>query len=354
MMNKSWWAAGFHLDGNHYGGNDPVYVIAEIGTNHTASLERAKKLVSACAEAGADAVKFQSWTVAGLQNMIEVNGEQATAAVISVLEKYQLPEDWHAELMTHCRAKGVDFLSTPFDLGRARLLRDLGVGALKIASGDLTYDELLEEVGGYGLPLLLSTGMANLGEIEHALTCLDDVGRPGDRVLLHCVAAYPPDPGDANLLAIRTLRETFGLPVGISDHFPGREMVLAAVALGAVVVEKHVTFSRQDGAPDSPFALEVPEFRDMVVAVRALEQSLGDGRKRCMPSEMGGLLGGRRSLFAARDLVPGECLTRDAVAVVRPNVAELKPQHLNEVLGCRLAQIVPRGTPLRWHHFKAG
>jgi N,N'-diacetyllegionaminate synthase len=335
----------------HVGDGFPTYIIAEIGTNHGASLERAKELISACAKAGADAVKFQSWETSKFQNSKDVtpDGSLSDSCARPILEKYELPEDWHWRLAEQCQREGVHFLSTPFDVARARLLRSLNVPAIKIASGDLTYDELLLEVASYQVPVFLSTGMADMVEIRRALDRLNQNAHP-DLVLLHCVAAYPPDLKDANLLAIRTLKETFQIPVGISDHLTRKDMSVAAVALGACVIEKHVTFSRLDPTPDSFFALEMDEFQQMIQSVRDLELALGDGEKRCMPSETEGRINGRRSLYATRDLEVGQLLAREDVAIVRPNIGELQPQDLSRVLGRRVRVAVPSGTPLRWEH----
>lgn len=352
-MNRNHWSGNFQIKGRLYGGSHSAYIIAEIGSNHAGQLKRAKEFIVACAQAGANAVKFQSWSAPKIQNIKDVgaDGSLQDAKAIPILTKYEVPDEWHGELAGFCQEQGVDFLSTPFDLDKARLLRSIQVPAIKIASGDLTYDQLLKEVGQYDLPILLSTGMANLGEIERALELLEQSDQR-DIVLLHCTAAYPPDLKDANLLTIRTLRDTFDLPVGISDHFPGHDTILAAIALGASVVEKHVTFSRADGHPDSPFALEIPEFQAMVASIRSLEIALGNGKKCCMPSELGGQIGGRRCLFAARDLVVGQTLTLEDVAVVRPNIGELKPHHLDQVLGSRIKETIPAGTPLKWDYLE--
>lgn len=341
------------IGGQVYGADKATYIIAEVGSNFDGDLSLARDYVRACADAGVNAVKFQSWQSHKLQNQMEVtdSGELQPSRLLPILDKYALPVPWHRELRDYAKSLGVDFLSTPFDLERARLLRQLELPLIKIASGDLTYDQLLKEVGGYGLPLLLSTGMASLEEIEHALACVGDQGRK-DIVLLHCVAAYPPEIKDANLLALRTLADRFALPVGISDHYPGHDTVLAAVALGAVMVEKHVTFSREAATPDSPFALEMDELAAMVVAVRRLEQALGDGRKVCRSSEQAGLVGGRRSLFAACDLKAGDRVSAVDIAVVRPNIAELKPQDLDRLVGMRIRQDIPLGTPLKWQFFE--
>jgi sialic acid synthase SpsE len=327
-------------------GDHEIYIIAEVGSNHGSCLETALAYIDACSACGVDAVKFQSWRALCLQNAMDVadDGTLTPSKVIPVLERLELPDDWHPRLADHCRARGVDFLSTPFDVGRARMLADLGVAAIKVSSSDLTYDELVAEVGGYGIPVLLSTGMANLEEVGHALSILGP--DRNDVVLMQCTAAYPPRIEDANLRAITTLRETFGTPVGISDHYPGHDTVVAAVALGATVVEKHVTMSRDAGTPDAPFAIEIDELRELVGAVRNVERALGTGEKICQESERGGLRGGRRGLYAACDLRAGEVISRDSVAVVRPNVGQLQPRDLDRIIGAYVMRDIPAGTPL--------
>ena len=342
--------SGFDLAGRWYGGGGPVYLVAEIGSNHGGSLAKARELVTACAAAGADAVKFQSWRTEGLQNPFELgaDGRLVESRAWPILKQYELPDEWHHTLADDCRVLGLDFLSTPFDPDRARLLRSLGCPAVKIASGDLTYTELLVEVGSYGLPVLLSTGMSTLAEVEAALNWLDPEGT-GQIVLLHCVAAYPPDPAEANLRALTTLAQVFGRPVGLSDHYPGHSLALAAVALGACVIEKHVIDSRQAGTPDAPHSLEVSEFQHLVEEVRQLEAALGDGIKRPMPSETGGRVEGRRCIYAAKDLPAGRVLEREDLWVVRPNAGgAIPPKGLTEIIGWRTKRFVPRGMLIHW------
>jgi N,N'-diacetyllegionaminate synthase len=320
-----------------------TYIIAEIGSNHDGRLDKALSFVDACAQAGVNAVKFQTWDPPKLH-------DPTNAEVMAILERYRLPFAWHPELRDRCALRGVDFLSTPFDVESARFLRDLGVPAMKISSSDLVYDELVAEIGSYGLPVILSTGMANLQEIAHAL---DLLGRDRDDiVLLQCTAAYPPEIADANLRALTTLRNTFGKSVGLSDHYPGHHTVIAGVALGASVIEKHVTMSRSAGTPDAPFALEMDELAALVDAVRVVELALGDGVKVCKDSEREGLRGGRRGVFAARDLSAGETLSREAVAVVRPGISELKPGDLAAILEKRVTCDIPAGTALGWQHIE--
>lgn len=323
-----------------------VYIVAEVGSNHGGSLNQAFEYIDACADAGVDAVKFQSWNPMTLQNSLDFDsaGVARPSKVIPILNKYQLPAEWHQPLFDRCNLRGVDFLSTPFDIDRARLLRELGVRYMKVSSSDLTYDELLLELGSYGIPILLSTGMANTGEIAQALELL---GHPSTEVtLLQCTAAYPPEIEDANLLAIQTMRNQFGLDTGLSDHYPGWEMAVAAVALGACVIEKHVTHSRSAATPDAPFAIEFDELTQLVRAIRLIERSMGDGVKICRESEVAGLRGGRRGLFAAEDICSGDLITRSMIAVVRPNVGQLQPRDLSIVVGAKSARAVRKGYPI--------
>lgn len=323
---------------------DAVYVIAEVGSNHAGDLQQALRYIDACADAGADAIKFQSWTASEILNRIDPVSNEPHPA-FSVLEQYQLPLSWYPQLKQHCIHSNIDFLSTPFDIDSARVLRDTGVPAIKIASGDLTYNQLLKEVGSYQLPILLSTGMANLVEIELALQELGKAARQST-ILLHCVGAYPPDIRDANLRAITTLADTFKLPVGLSDHYPDDTTALAAIALGARVIEKHVTFSRTSGTPDSPFALEVDEFKTMVDHIRQLQQALGDGLKQCRPSEAGGIVGGRRSLYWKVDLEEGEHINEQHLAVLRPNSGDFQPIDVNRLIGRKLVRAVSAHRPV--------
>ena len=323
-----------------------VYIIAEVGSNHGGSLSRAFEYIDACAEAGVDAVKFQSWNPTTLQNSLDFDstGASGPSSVIPILNKYQLPVEWHQPLFDRCNRRAVEFLSTPFDIDHARLLRALGVRYIKVSSSDLTYDELLLELGSYGIPILLSTGMANTSEIARAIELL---GHPRAEItLLQCTAAYPPEIDDANLLTIQTMRDQFGLDTGLSDHYPGWETAVAAVALGACVIEKHVTHSRSAATPDAPFALEFDELTQLVRAVRLTERSIGDGVKVCRDSEAGGLRGGRRGLFAAEDIRSGDLITRSMIAVVRPNLGQLQPRDLSIVVGAKSARAVRKGHPI--------
>ena len=326
--------------------NSGVYVIAEIGSNFGGDLELAKKYIREFSEAGADAIKFQSWETEKLYGPA-CGSNAGEDDVVRILRKYELKDEWHEPLMKYCAVHNVDFLSTPFSIEKARLLRDLGVKAIKIASGDLTYTQLLKEVSTFEMPIILSTGMASMEEIQKAIDVLGE-SRQGF-TLLHCVGAYPPDLADANVRCIPTLKSTFECKVGFSDHYPGHATALAAVALGAAVVEKHVTFSRDAGHPDSPFALELDEFREMVSQIRLLETALGSSEKACRESELSGRIGGRRSLYWVRDIGAGERITEADVSPLRPADGDYLPEHLDELVGLSISKAIKAGTPVLYY-----
>lgn len=333
---------------------EAVYFIGEIGTNHGNDVAQTERLVRACAAAGVDAVKFQSWKVDEFQNRWnqgEDGAWRAHSPAYEVLSRYELSDELHHSMRDLCRELEIDFLSTPFDSERANFLAGLGLPALKISSSDLVYPELLGTVAGLDLPILLSTGMATIEEIREAVSVLGPNRK--DLALLHCVAGYPPDLDDANLKAISTLAAEFGCAVGWSDHYLSDEFAVAAVALGATVVEKHVTLSRANDDPDSPFAMEPAEVEVMLGRLRTIFRALGDGVKRCMPSEEGGLVHGRRGVFAGTDLAAGATLTRRDLKLVRPALGDFGAARVADVVGRVLALDVPEGTAILEEHLQA-
>jgi N,N'-diacetyllegionaminate synthase len=332
------------------GDDSPTFVIAEIGSNHDGQLERALALIDLAAEAGADAVKFQSFRAAKLiARRWPENGGWKTAEAFPVLERLQVPCDWHPALRDRAQARGIVFLSAPFDEERASLLASLGVPAIKIASGDLTHTPLLRRVGGFGRPVLLSTGCATPDEIDAALAALAEGAGSRDRmppvVLLHCVSLYPLKPGDANLRVLPAMRKQHGCLVGWSDHSPGHTLAVGAVALGACVIEKHFTDDRGRRGPDHGFAMEPQDFRAMVTALREIEAGLGDGAKRPRPDEVAERTWARRSVFAARALAAGAMLGPNDLKIVRPAVG-LAPSALADLVGRRLARPLVEDQPL--------
>jgi len=260
-----------------------VRIIAEIGSNYDNDLEKAKLYIRAISECGADAVKFQTIRKDKLiAPKVQIDGIWQDNPVFLNFSNLELPDEWHHILNKTADEYEIEFISTPFYLEAVDLLESVGVLTYKIASGDITFTPLLEKIGGTGKQVILSTGASSLHEIEQALDILRQSGT-SDIILLHTVSNYPPKWHEINLRAIPTLSNSFGLPVGISDHSPGSTVPIAAVALGAVVIEKHVTFDRLLPGPDHPFAMAVDEFGDMIQQIRSLEQAMGTGKK--IPTE---------------------------------------------------------------------
>jgi N-acetylneuraminate synthase len=318
-------------------------LIAEVGVNHDGDLGTALELVDAACDAGAGAVKFQTFDTSQLVTSVadlaayqrERGGEIENQH--ELLAPLELGADEFETISRRCAERGVMFLSTPFDLQSAALLERLGVPAFKVGSGELTNLPFLSGLAAYGLPLLLSTGMATLKEVGEAVAVISAQGAP--LVLLHCVSSYPAPPEDANLRALDALRDAFGVPVGYSDHCMGFDVSLAAVARDACVLERHLTLDRRRTGPDHAMSLEPDELAELVRRVRALEVSLGTGEKRPQPSELDTLVAARRSIVAARALEAGETLTLDVLAIKRPG-GGLSPGRLDEVVGRRLVRAV--------------
>jgi N,N'-diacetyllegionaminate synthase len=338
------------IAGRELGPGSPCFVIAEAGVNHNGDLELARGLVDAAAVAGADAVKFQTFRAeavaapsapkAGYQ--VETTG--AHESQLDMLRRLELAADAHAELKRRAEDRGLVFLSTPFDLESVDLLDSLGVAAFKVGSGELTNLPLLAEIGRRGRPVILSTGGADLAEVEAAVAALGQAGAP-DVIVLHCVSAYPAAAEDVNLLAMRTLAERLGVAVGFSDHTVGDEVALAAVALGACILEKHFTLDRSLPGPDHGASLEPGELEALVRRVRRVEAALGDGVKRPSEGERANADAVRRSLAAARDLRAGTVLEERMLEALRPGTG-IAPSRLAEVVGRRLRRDRARGELL--------
>lgn len=326
------------------GAGERVFVIAEAGVNHNSDAGLARRLIDAAAGAGADAVKFQTFDPALLvtRSARMASYQRANLGVdrgqAEMLAGLRLDERELPGLKAHAEAAGLVFLSSPFDLGSARLLRDLGVPALKIGSGELTNHPFLAGLAGLGLPLLLSTGMATLDECEDAAAVVRGNGNP-PVAWLHCVSAYPAPESSTNLLAMDSLRAALGGPVGLSDHTPGVAVAVAAVARGARVIEKHLTLDRTLPGPDHAASLETPAFASMVEQIRLVESAMGDGIKAPAPCEFDTIRAARRSLVATRDLPAGHVLTPGDLTTKRPATG-LPPVMLGRVVGRRLVRAV--------------
>ena len=331
------------------GHGHPAYVIAEIGVNHDGSLERALTLVDEAAHAGADAVKFQTFDPAALAvgsaplADYQQAGTSGVSTQLEMLTALALSASDFRVLATRCSELGVDFLSTPFDEPSAELLIGLGVPALKIGSGELTNTPFLAHCGALGVPVLLSTGMATELEIDAALTAVRRSGNDAV-VLLHCVSSYPTPVSEANLLAIVTLRERFGVPVGYSDHCLGLDVSLAAIALGSTVLERHITLDRELLGPDHAISLLPSELRELIDRARAIESALGDGIKAPREVEANTRQVARRSLVAARDLEPGHVVALADIAAKRP-AGGLTPARRDDLVGATLTRGIRADEP---------
>lgn len=339
--------------GNRYIGRKySTFIIAEAGVNHNGDIEVAKRLIDVAVETGADAVKFQTFNVDDLvtKNAPKAKYQQETTdekeSQYKMLKKLELSKEEHLILKEYCQQKNIIFMSTPFDFSSVDLLEEIGIQAFKVGSGDLTNLPLLEYIAQKNKPIILSTGMSNLGEVEEAVNTILDTGNK-DLILLHCVSNYPTEFKDVNLRAIQTLGNAFKLPVGYSDHTPGIEIPIAAVAMGAKVIEKHFTLDKNMEGPDHKASLNPEELKEMVKSIRNVEKSLGDGIKRCMDSEKDTRKVARRSLVAKRDLKAGEVLTEDNIGIKRPGTG-IKPKYYNKITGHKINKDIYHDTLFQW------
>lgn len=334
------------------GPGQPTYVIAEMSANHNQSLDQALRIVEAAGAAGADAVKVQTYT----PDTITIDSDReyfriGTGTLWSGRTLYDLyreaytPWEWHGRLRDAAAELGMALFSSPFDHTAIDFLESLDVPAYKIASFELVDLALIRRAARTGKPMIVSTGMATLGEIDEAVQAARSGGAT-ELALLKCTSAYPAPPAEMNLRTIPHLRDAFGVPVGLSDHTHGLAAPVAAVALGACIVEKHFTLSRSDGGPDAAFSLEPDEFKAMVEAVRASEQALGSVSYTVTQREAASRVF-RRSLFVVADMAAGDRFTEETVRSIRP-AHGLPPRYLGDVLGRRAAAAIGRGTPLSW------
>lgn len=337
------------------GDGAPVYIIAEAGSNHDRDLGQAKRLIEVAAEAGADAVKFQTFQADKIVAETPTRAAYLDAilpadkTMSDLFRELELPREWHAELKAYTEACGIDFISTPFDHEAVDLLDELGVNVFKVATYELWHLPLIRDIASRGKPIICSTGMADIGEVQQAVDAVRSVGND-QLILLHCVVNYPPPFAQLNLRAIETMRQAFGVPVGWSDHTPGWLAPVVATTLGAAVIEKHYTTDRNRPGPDHRFALEPDELTAMVRAVRDAQASLGDGVKRMAEAEADLYVTARRSLFAARVIEAGSTLTDDDVAILRPGTG-IEVRELPNVIGRVARRRIERHEPLAWEMF---
>ncbi|MET3292094.1 UNVERIFIED_CONTAM: sialic acid synthase SpsE [Brevibacillus sp. OAP136] len=343
------WEHQVRIGARRVGNGSPCYIIAEAGANHNRDLAMAKALIDVAADAGCDAVKFQTYSAQTLYSKYTPTfsylGDQN---VYELIKSCELPREWQFELMTYANERKLDFLSTPFDFSAVDDLVAIGVPAIKIASFELVDLELLRYAAATGKPLILSTGMASLGEVEEALEVIRSEGNR-QLVLLHCNSLYPTPAKAVNLRTMHTLQNAFFCPVGFSDHTVGSVIATAAAALGAAVIEKHFTLSRKLPGPDhGAFALEPEELRQMVADIRAVEAAMGTGSKKRDAAEEEMALKGRRSIIAATDIIQGMVITKDMLNVKRPGTG-IPPKFLDLVVGRVAQQDIREDEPIGWH-----
>jgi N-acetylneuraminate synthase len=342
--------ARISIAGRPIGGGAPCFVIAEAGVNHNGEAALAHALIDRAAAAKADAVKFQTFKADRLtlasapKAAYQKLNEPGDESQLAMLRRLELPDGVVGELASHCQEKGILFLSSPFDEESADFLDGLGMAAFKVPSGELTNAPFLRHVASKGKPLIVSTGMADLAEVEAAVCAVRAAGAP-PLALLHCVSAYPADPADCNLRAMGALERAFGVPVGWSDHTTGIDVAIAAVALGAAIIEKHFTTDRALPGPDHAASLEPGELAALMTAVRRVESALGSGVKRPAASEADTAGVARKSLVATRDLAAGTMISAADLTARRPGTG-LPPSRQGELLGRRLKVNVSVGDLL--------
>jgi pseudaminic acid synthase len=352
-MTRTTRPAAIEIDGHRVGPGERPFVIAEVSGNHNGSLDRALEIIDAIAESGAQAVKFQTYTAdtitidaKGPQFQIRAGHELwGGRTLYDLYQEAHTPWEWHEPMFARARERGLTPFSSPFDPTAIELLESLDAPAYKIASAEVVDLPLIREVASTGKPMIISSGMATLGEIDAALSAARNGGCT-QMVLLACTASYPAAPEDARLLSIPTLQEAFGIPIGLSDHTEGIGVSVAAVALGAVALEKHVTLARADGGVDSDFSLEPQELTALVRESTAAQLAVQPPRFGPTESERD-TLALRRSLYVVADVAVGDKVTRENVRSIRP-AGGLPTSDIETVLGRTFARDVERGTPLTW------
>jgi N-acetylneuraminate synthase len=345
--------SSFKIGSRSVGDDSPPFVIAEMSGNHNQSLDQALRIVDAAAKAGAHALKLQTYTADTMTLDID-QGEffiqdpgslWAGSSLYSLYEKAHTPWEWHAPIFERARSLGMLAFSTPFDETAVDFLESLDVPAYKIASFENTDIPLIRRVAATGKPMIISTGMASIAELDDSVRAAREAGCK-DLVLLKCTSTYPASPLNSHIRTIAHLRELFGCQVGLSDHTMGVGVSVAAVAMGATIIEKHFTLDRADGGVDASFSLEPAELASLVIETERAWQGMGHVQYGATQAEQKSLVF-RRSLYVVADIAAGEVLTAQNVRAIRPGLG-LAPKHIDAVLGRTARQAIKRGTPLSW------
>lgn len=340
------------IDG-HTIGTDGPFVIAEVGINHNGEMDMARSLIDAAINAGADAVKFQSFIVEELVTASAPKAEYQEGSTgesqQEMLKPYELTPEQHRELQTYCEKQGITFLSTPFDSKSLALLDDLDVAAIKVGSGELTNTPFLREIAEQGRPMIVSTGMSSMNEVEIAVEAIRDTSADVPLALLHCVSLYPTNVDLANLRAMQTMNDRFDVPIGFSDHTTQVEIPGIAVAMGASIVEKHLTLDRSLPGPDHEASLEPDELDRAVDIVRNAERAKGSPDKQPVGDEADTAFVARKSLHASKKLDRHDRFTEENIEITRP-ADGLPPQEYNKVLDSSAASAIESGDPITADH----
>lgn len=344
------------IDKRHTIGNySEPYIIAEIGANHNGDMDLAKKMILSAKEAGAHCAKFQSWTPSSLVSKFEYEKNQVYTdskkkhfgSLKEMVEKYALTRDQHFELKQFCDEHEIEFASTPFSSEEGKLLNDIGVSFFKIASMDINYIDFLKEIASYQKPMILSTGMATIAEIERAIKACNEVGNE-QVILLHCISIYPPAYEDIHLNNIETLRNTFNLPVGFSDHTIGTSIPLASAALGACVIEKHFTLDKDLPGWDHEVSADPEELKVICTESKNILKSLGNHKRTVSEAEENKKLKFRRSLVVKQDLKKGHVLQKEDLTAKRPGTF-IPPNEVEFVIGRSLKNDLAEDDLLKWN-----
>jgi len=332
------------------GEDERCFIIAEAGVNHNGSVELAKKLIDAAKNAGADAVKFQTFKAEEIVTLRSKKADYQNRAKektqYDMLSALELSFDEFQELKKYCDNKDIEFISTPYDIKSVEFLNQLGVNRFKVASADLINRPLIEAIAKTKKQIILSTGMATLGEIERTISLINDFGNK-DIILLHCTAGYPTPYDQVNMNVLHTLKKAFGLTVGYSDHTLGIEIPIMAVSMGAKVIEKHFTLDRRMEGPDHFISLEPNEFKKMVEAIRNVEKAFGNRKKQITNEEKKNIFFMRRSIHASKDMEQGEMIKKNNIKITRP-FDGIEPWFLNIILGKKIKVKLKKDDPIKW------
>lgn len=335
------------------GAEHPTYFIAEIGGNFDGSIDKAKRLIDAAKEAGADCAKFQTFTAEtivseGGFSKMTLHGVHGSwgRTVSEVFKDVEFPMEWHQEIADYCKNIGIDFSTSPYFKEAVDLCADLKLPFIKIGSGEITWMEMIDYVASKGIPVMLATGDATMSEIDEAVRTIEKSGNK-DLVLMQCITNYPSKIDSANVNVLKTYQNAFGCLTGYSDHSPGHVVALASVILGGRVIEKHFTLDKTDKGPDHPHSMEPKEFKFMVESIREAERAMGSTRKEVVAEEGETVFVQRRCLYAKKDLKKGQVITSDDLDVLRPALG-IPPKYREMLIGKTVNKDIPARDPIFW------